>query len=259
MDLMVWFRKIFLRYSVAVALAVGVLLLAGGCASVTPVAAPQPLGESESDGPERSKGWWYARFQMYWPEDAEPAWHLDAILAHRVVRPVLRQYRAGIDLWRFHRRAGRDSSGHQFSFIFYANPATADRIYRAVRSNPDLADMKSSGMIVRDNYDDTRLTERPGIDDTSDKSWSEPVRKAWPYFIMGVSETWLDLISQFAAKQFKGNAPSSVDDLDESYRQVHQAVEEAWRKEGCHAFLHHLNAVFGYEPLVINIRHLMRF
>jgi hypothetical protein len=40
---------------------------------------------------------------------------------------------------------------------------------------------------------------------------------------------------------------------------VDEVVEEMWRQEGSHAFLHHLNAIFGYEPVVVYERRLMNF
>ena len=33
------------------------------------------------------------------------------------------------------------------------------------------------------------------------------------------------------------------------YKKVEESVTEAWKREGRHAYLHHLNAIFGYEPL----------
>ncbi len=76
-----------------------------------------------------AKGWWYAKFRMDWPKDAEPLWHMDPLLAHRVIAPVLSRYSEEISLWRFHRRAAPDASGHQFSFIFY-HPGGRLRRYR---------------------------------------------------------------------------------------------------------------------------------
>lgn len=32
-----------------------------------------------------------------------------------------------------------------------------------------------------------------------------------------------------------------------------------WQNEGRHAFLHHLNALFGYEPILIIEKRPMRF
>ena len=39
--------------------------------------------------------------------------------------------------------------------------------------------------------------------------------------------------------------------LLEQYRKVDEKITEKWRNEGQHALLHHLSAVFGYEPMLI--------
>ncbi|MFP5212895.1 MAG: hypothetical protein ACLGPL_05900, partial [Acidobacteriota bacterium] len=83
-------------------------------------------------------GWWYASFFMNWPQDDEPLWQIDPLLAHKVVAPVLERYGKEIPLWRFHRRAARDQTGHRFSFIFYGSSGTARRIYGALRADPTL-------------------------------------------------------------------------------------------------------------------------
>jgi hypothetical protein len=82
-----------------------------------------------------SAGWWSARFRMYWPPEEEPFWHTDLLIAHKIVAPVLLQYKDRIYLWRFHRRATRDRAGHQFSFIFYASAQTAYQVFDTLRSN----------------------------------------------------------------------------------------------------------------------------
>lgn len=237
----------------SVAMIVLTLFFIGGCTSVG-----LPKGAAAKEKKQPDTGWWYAGFQINWPEDAEPSWYVDTMIAHRVIYPVLNQYKEKIGLWRFHRRAARDKSGHQFSFIFYASSKAADRIYRTIRSNPDLVRLKSSCLVVREIDDDTSKIDRPNIEDTSDKAWSAPVKKSWPYFIMGVSEMWLNLILEYAGKEIKENEPIPLGTLQDYYRQIHRSVEEMWAKEGGHALLHHLNAVFGYEPVLIKT-HPMRF
>jgi hypothetical protein len=37
----------------------------------------------------------------------------------------------------------------------------------------------------------------------------------------------------------------------EKYRGVDAGITEIWRDQGQHALLHHLNAVFGYEEMLI--------
>lgn len=246
-----------LRHAVGTMLSLAVLVTAG-CASAPSSLFPgteRCLPQDRLEG----NGWWYARFRMNWCPDTEPSWHLDAMIAHRVVCPLLKQYRSKVLLWRFHRRAAPDQAGHQFSFIFYSSPKTAIQIFRAIQSNHDLQRMKSSSLVLMDSYDDTQSIPRPNIEDTSDQAWSPAVRKSWPHFIMGVSEMWLALIGEYSARRLPDSASPSLDPLEESYREVHRLVEETWRDEGGHALLHHLNAIFGYEPVRVNRTEQMRF
>jgi hypothetical protein len=196
---------------------------------------------------------------MNWPEGEEPAWHMDALLAHRVIAPVLARHRPQIELWRFHRRAARDNAGHQFSFLIYTSPNEAEAVFRDIASSGELETMKGAGAIARFSFDDTRKIENPNIEDTSDRNWSLPVQQSWPYFIMGASEMWLSLISRFAQSAGGGYEAVSARELGEFYAKVNESVKKSWQTEGEHAFLHHLSAVFGYEPLVITEKRLQRF
>ena len=66
---------------------------------------------------------------------------------------------------------------------------------------------------------------------------------------MGVSSLWLGLIDDVME-----DVPSHDDNfpkLLEQYRHAGVAITTVWYKEGQHAFLHHLSAIFGYEPLMI--------
>jgi hypothetical protein len=196
------------------------------------------------------KAWWYVSFKINWPQDEDPAWETDLLIAHRIVAPVLEAHARDIDLWRFHRRAAPDEAGHRFSFIFHSTPGNARRIYADIDSSPVLDGLKAQGAILEVIKDDTNKITRPNIDDTSDTHWSPTLRKAWPYFIMGASRTWLDLISRYAEDGRK--KPVSPEETRAFYRQINYEVEKAWQQEGGHAFLHHLNAIFGYGP--VNLR-----
>jgi hypothetical protein len=194
-----------------------------------------------------------------WPDDADPAWHTDALLAHRVVKPVLDQHRQDISLWRFHRRAARDAAGHQFSFIFFASPETARRVYSAIVDHPTLQLARSAGRIMAVACDDTAILSRPAIADTSDPNWSASLRQAWPHYMMGASQTWLDLISAMAYSEPNPEVLDTFAELDHRYAGINASITTLWQNEGRHAFLHHLNALFGYEPIVIIDRRHMRF
>lgn len=194
-------------------------------------------------------GWWYVRFQMEWPENEDPRWHTDLILAHKVLTPVIAQYKEAIGLWRFHRRALRDQAGHQFAFIFYSSPQIARQIFDQLNSDPFLEEMKAGGILIQAHYDDTTFVARPHLEDTSDRRWSLPVQRSWPYYIMGVSQMWLHMISEIVELHPSEVRLYSLQDYLAFYKKVEESVTAAWKKEGRHAYLHHLNAIFGYEPL----------
>ena len=84
------------------------------------------------------------------------------------------------------------------------------------------------------------------------------MQRAWPWFATGVSANWLALIREVAA----GREPPPARDLQAlvaHYAAVHDEVTALWREAGQHAWLHHLNALFGYQPLVFQERRLLRF
>ncbi len=234
--------------------AVFVILGMAGCSSIGWI-RPQGAGAAAKDRTDSS--WWYASFKINWPQDEEPALDTDLLIAHRIISPVLDRYRKDIVLWRFHRRAARDEAGHRFSFIFYTTAATARKIYAAIDSSAVLDQMRADGVILKVLFDDTNVNQRPGIESTSDRNWSVPLQKAWPYFIMGVSQTWLDLISQYADDG--RSKPASPAEMRAFYREIGQEVEATWKNEGGHAFLHHLNALFGYGPVNVRGKIEMRF
>lgn len=229
-----------------------------GCASSGPALPTHSLSERVT-AEASPNGWWYARFTLRWSQGEEPSWYLDPLLAHRVVAPVLSQNRNEVLIWRFHRRAARDQAGHQFGFIFYASPETARRVFAELQSDLRLKELKDRGVVVRDIYDNTEVIDRPNIEDTSDRHWPPAIQKSWPYYIQGVSEMWLGLITELAGQAPDAKNPSKLDDLLLLYAQVNTSVEKLWREEGQHAFLHHLNAIFGYEPLVIRQKFLLGF
>jgi len=235
-----------------------VIMVTAGCGSVRPVATPD-LEPKKEKVKSAESGWWHARFVIKWPEDEEPSWHMDLFLAREIVSPVLYQYQKHIVLWRFHRRAIRDEIAHQFSFIFYSSPETARKIYYGMKSHPRLEALKRAGIVMKDYYDDTTRMSEPNIEDASDLNWSSPIKKSWPYYMMGVSQMWLHLIAEIAEEVSGETKPSSVEDMEAFYQKVGASLQTSWREEGGHAFLHHLNALFEYKPVIISEKRLMTF
>ena len=235
-----------------IALCVALLLLAAGCAP-TPASVKADRGtQSMAEGAE---SWWYVRFRLRWPEGDEPLWYPDLLLADRVIGPVLEAERGSIGLWRFHRRAARDEAGRRFSFIFRATPTTAARVNARIAADPLVARLRKRGILDEVLFDDPDQPKRLGIGDTSDPSWSRQMQTAWPHFIMGASQLWLELIRELDKRGKWPKEPLA------RYAAIDKALNELWRSEGGHALLHHLSAVFGYQELLVTRRdqELMRF
>jgi hypothetical protein len=103
------------------------------------------------------------------------------------------------------------------------------------------------------HYDDWVQVRRPGIGDTSDQNWSPEMQVAWPWFIMGVSQLWLELIREIGKQEGLPEEPKA------RYAAIEKTLNNLWREEGGHSLLHHLSAVFGYRELAVTQRELMRF
>jgi hypothetical protein len=206
-----------------------------------------------------SEGWWFARFQLSWPEEQPVNWHWDLLIAHKIIAPILEQSNSSIRLWRFHRRAARDQAGHQFSFIFYASAETAYQIFDALRANALLAEMKSAGVAIADIYDQPDKISKPRISDASDPKWPAAIQKSWPYYIMGASQMWLNLINETVADMPQAGAALTLDENEQLYKEVNAIITSLWETNGQHAFLHHLNALFAYEPIIFHEKRMLTF
>jgi len=231
------------------------LFLSGCAASGRPAPLPLPAGEALEDGAAVERAWWRARIRFTWPEDEDPRWFLDLLAADRLIKPVLVQHRHTIGLWRFHRRAVRDASGHQFSFRFFSDLDTARRIFAQMQANPLIAELCAARLVDDMLFADLQGEPDTAVGATSDPIWSDELQSAWPHYIMGVSAMWLELIHQSAGDV--SPPAESTEALLAYYRNLDMRVNEIWRNEAQHAFFHHLNALFGYQPLMI--RKPMRF
>ena len=234
------------------------MMVIAGCATTGPTKSPESIAPPPQEI-ATSHGWWSAKFRMHWPAEAQANWHLDLLIAHKIVLPALVQYKAEIRLWRFHRRAVRDQSGHQLSFIFYTSAQTAYQVFDMLRSNEFVSEMKFAGMIIEDRYDNTDRITKPRIEDTSDATWPPSIQKNWPYFIMGASQMWLNLISETIADVPNSDRPLSLQENVEQYKKANATISELWQKKGQHAFLHHLSALFGYQEIIFYDRRMLKF
>jgi len=238
--------------------AVLLIILLGLTVGCAPVAGPPMPGPPDRPTAEPLY-WWYARFRMVWEPESKPRWYLGPLIAHRVLRPVIRDFSDRIPLWRFHRRAARDAAGHQFSFIFYATPETAGAVFDRIARDPTLQLLYDGHLLARVVFDDPDDPRRPGVADTSDRHWSAAVQKSWPYFAMGASQTWLNLIDRLCQASPPAPGKPDVARLTDDYRRISGQVDHTWQTEGRHAYLHHLNAIFGYVPLIFRETRYLNF
>ncbi len=201
--------------------------------------------------------WWRIAIIMRWDPEQTPDWHLDALLADQVYAPALSDAGSAISLWRFHRRAADDETGHRFSLLAYTNAVSADILYRQIREASVLQWLESDGRITSVSMSKVERPELPSVARSSDPAWPAEIQASWPWFIMGVSQTWLSLIREVAAEQpLAEPSPTMVVDY---YRGVDERVTVLWRDYGQHVYLHHLNALFGYQLLIIQETNLKRF
>ncbi len=235
-----------------------IFLLTAACSTSRPLDEPYytlPVANISTQQEEMS--WWAFRFRVRWPEKNEdPDFAIDLLLANAVVKPVLERNVKKLLWWRFHRRAARQTLGHQFSFIFYTDDTTAAEVLKALDESPLLANLIASGLIIEVLSSGTDKKNSTKIEAFSDKSWSAAIQKAWPTYIMGVSAFWLALIDEIKlelkiAKPTAAGADDSIKTLLQDYRRVDDKITEMWQQEGQHALLHHLSAVMGYKPMLI--------
>jgi hypothetical protein len=222
------------------------LMWIAGCAPLAGKPVANAAGDAnETAGLPENEGWWYARFHIMDTGDKPPLWHIDTLIAGEIITPVFEHHFQDIHVWRVHRRASGDGTGHVFSFIFYSSPQGAQRIYNEISQDATLAMLRDKGLVTSVSYDDLAHNTRPDIEDTSDAAWPASIQKTWPALIMGASRMWLDLVGGLAASH------ADEQDVVHRYELVEQDITRLWAQNGQHAVLHHLNALFAYQPMLI--------
>lgn len=204
----------------------------GGCAQLPKVADQDPA-------------WSRIVFYWQWPDAAAPAWHREVWLADAVIAPLLAEHAGDIALWRVHRRALRAQYGHFFSWYVYASPAVGEQLFQQVSAHAAVQQMLQAGWLQKVEKLTVTAGPLPLISATSDRAWDDSLQAAWPLFAMGVSAAWLDLIERWADPPTHADARA----LDAYYLALSDRIDHLWQNQGGHAFLHHLNAIFGYLPV----------
>ena len=234
------------RLGRAVVFGLSVLLIA---CSHRPTTQPAPIGDPYAG--DASRAWSSAAFEFEWPAGKAPDFHLDLLVSHEIVAPAVAAHRTDIALWRVHRRAARDAAGHRLTLHLYSQPGVGDAVLDAVVGHPLVQRLSDHGVLVGVRPTRAANSGRPDRAGTSDANWSPALQRAWPNFIMGVSETWVALIDEHLPDPAVGVVDETTEAKIERYRRAAERITELWRDEGGHAFFHHLSALFGYKPVLL--------
>lgn len=239
-------------------LAVGGLLAA--CATSVETRAPQTFEPAAIEpAPDvEPLAWWQLRFTLSWPPGEPPEFSGHLLVAEQVLLPLIIEHQDTLPLWRFHRRAGRDNAGHQFSLIFMTDEETAADIGSAIEHNEMIAWLQRQGMLEKTRLNRRGAEELARLEETSDKNWPLDIQKSWPWFIMGASTAWLMQVQEISQRQGLTDT-ATYPQLTDHYREVSDAMNVQWRDFGQHAYFHHLSALYGYQPVKIRSSELRTF
>ena len=203
--------------------------------------------------------WWRFEVHMQWPENQAANWYMDLLLADQLFAPVIEEFSSQLPVWRFHRRAVRDPGGHRFAMLFYSDVDLARKVFERIEQRYSFLQNIGLHGIEYVAKSDLSNPPPPGIAAASDESWYVEIQRTWPYFIKGVSESWLHLLQSMARPALADQDIPDFDALATIYQKVNDKMSVYWRNQGGHAYLHHLNAIFGYTDVIITERKLMRF
>jgi hypothetical protein len=198
--------------------------------------------------------WYSFNFRICRPPDQEPRWWIDILILDCIVRAVVSDETLSIGLWRVHRRAALDESGHEFTFDCFITEATANAVDDYVQRDAALSFLVTQQLLVKPNG--YSMKERGGsLNSISRETWPAELQEAWPFYIHGVCRALLWMIE--AIRRATPDCPDvrqpgvDADVVKRSYQGFGQRLGNEWRDYGHDAFLHHLNAVFAYQPLLV--------
>ena len=145
-----------------------------------------------------------------------------------------------------------DAVGHEFTFLCYAVEDVHHTIDRSVTEHPALGFLRDTGLL----REFLGSGSGSAIGATSDAAWPLPLQETWPYYIDGVSRMALELIDKLRTSPRPALDPSSIADCETYYMELMTRFNTVWHHWGSHAFFHHINAVFGYQPVVAQPRYV---
>jgi hypothetical protein len=204
--------------------------------------------------------WYTIGFKIKWDKISSPNFVVDLFIIDLLINPAVKNFKSDLILWRFHRRAARDDAGHELKFIFYTSSKIAEQVFNYIRSN-DFYD------IIINNYTETtgvnlsvynKEVDSCKIEATSDSAWPLEIQKTWPYYIMGVCDMFINFIEEIKKSKDIKIDKNNLKQTESSYKEIEQEITKQWFGYGQHAFLHHLGAIFAYNPIKFKSRDTSR-
>lgn len=209
---------------------------------------------------DSNKGWHAVRFKIEILDNSheyasflnQPDSPIHSLIANEILCPAIQRYGENGDKiypWRFHRLFWVQKRQHHFTFRFCADTDSqiSEEINKVIKSHSVYIEMNELGLL--EGFDSSKKGP-----DGEPELWSEEINKCWPHFICGVSRAWLELIKTFEkSEKKKGTQPRNFKEMLIFYTNINDSIKDQWLTFGQHSMLHHLNAVFGYNPINLKI------
>ena len=205
--------------------------------------------------------WYEVKFSLKMLSDADeyvaihhPDSPLHPLIANEILRPIIESMEGDVTLWRFSRMSEPQEKTHQFAFNFYGPQTLCSEVLRNVYADETYKEMKESDYLeLGGNEDIAVIRLGPDIKDISDQGWPDEVREAWPFFIQGVSQSWLKMV-EMSANMLRETLPcGTLEEKENFYNHVKRVMTERWMRFGWASMLNHLNAMFGHKYIDISL------
>lgn len=204
-------------------------------------------------------GWHQIAFPITWDGESEPNHSIETLIACEVLSPIINDANEhSFSAWRFHRRCKNDEHGQVFRFSIYTLGDSLDaatEVFKIIESDSVVVGLRALEIIRRlqFEYDKTEI---------ADERWSNEIQKAWHPFLSGVCDAWLSLahdLSEKYANRVTDGELLLTQSLLSVYAEVESELNRIWEKDLCHAMLHHLSGIFGFQEMKVKSSIMMTF
>lgn len=167
---------------------------------------------------------------------------IDIFLLDAVVREAVESHRRKLRCWRFHRVADYSR------LCCYTAPASAREIDASIRAT-NVPSVLSALCTYAGPELATNIAPKEGIEQTCLDLQPPVIQELWPPFAQAVSELLVEMIGRLRCGGRPAIDPANMAKIEHFYKAIDKRLNtEVWSPGGCHAFFHHIHALFGYAP-----------